>query len=529
MKQLKHTKTVVLGQYSQQNMADLTSFFLPWTKDAIGAYRPQLSKEVIGLSLDLAATSYEMDVQQWISADWTDVSAQIENKLYTGIRNVSIGNDTKNYVKSRWALYRSRQGVKATNPISQMMGLLRQRDKASSGKVLVMAHKGAEGHYLIAIGFMGTGMRLNDWSSNFRMSTKEGFHQGFLELARQFEENEKKIMFPTIAQELERETLTLFDVLEECRHKESRFHLWLAGHSQGGAVLQVYAHLKQYEDGILPENMIGVGFASPAVSIANSHIPSDAYPLFHIINSDDFVPRMGSLAHLGMLLTYQAGASIRENCYNWAMDEISQNNRKKVKKITKRMVDTPSFIESSLAYIDVLLRQPLEEIHAVFAELQMRYLPVRRMLSAADKREADVVRFVKRRVLTAYEQMTGHPVSDDLLKTIEKEIEEVVDELGIVQFTKTLIQLGGHAHSLVAKAGIPYGSYEYIVNKSKRPLQPSIWRNGTPPVREWLGNSLDGSDTAQEMQTLVVRRRKPAQRRSAHPSKHLKAGVKALG
>lgn len=35
-------------------------------------------------------------------------------------------------------------------------------------------------------------------------------------------------------------------------------------HSQGGAVMQVWVYHKMLEDGVLPQNLLGYGFASPS-------------------------------------------------------------------------------------------------------------------------------------------------------------------------------------------------------------------------------------------------------------------------
>ena len=88
----------------------------------------------------------------------------------------------------------------------------------------------------------GTGKRFYDWISNFRFTTEEGFHKGFYQLCTYFEEAQKASCFPPTAQALGLEKLTLGEVLSEMKSLSSRFRLWMAGHSQGGAVMQVFCH-----------------------------------------------------------------------------------------------------------------------------------------------------------------------------------------------------------------------------------------------------------------------------------------------
>lgn len=147
-----------------------------------------------------------------------------------------------------------------------MIGALRQIERSDTGKVLVMLHPAPDGRYVVAVSFMGTGGRFYDWFSNFRMVAENGIHKGFLQLTEQFERNETEIDFPETARALGVERLTLRHILEEMKSPNSRFALWLTGHSQGGALMQVYAMRKIHLDGVLMTNLVGYGFASPPCS-----------------------------------------------------------------------------------------------------------------------------------------------------------------------------------------------------------------------------------------------------------------------
>lgn len=61
------------------------------------------------------------------------------------------------------------------------------------------------------------------------MNSQDGIHKGFLQLARQFEGNEERILFPQTARELGVEKWTLGNILEEATHQKSRFTLWITG------------------------------------------------------------------------------------------------------------------------------------------------------------------------------------------------------------------------------------------------------------------------------------------------------------
>ena len=162
-----------------------------------------------------------MSVDRWVQAGWRDVTIQVDGSLTEGV-DADAG-----WLKSRWRLHRVRSRIRQRNPIGQVMGAIRQKDKSDTGKVLVMLHPAPEGRYVVAISFMGTGGRFYDWFSNFRMTSEDGVHRGFLQLTEQFEANETDILFPDTAKELGLERLSLRHILQEAKNPGSRFILWL--------------------------------------------------------------------------------------------------------------------------------------------------------------------------------------------------------------------------------------------------------------------------------------------------------------
>ena len=167
------------------DLGNVTPLTLPWTADPFGYLRPPLSVEALRLSAELARCTYTMSVDRWVQAGWRDVTIQVDGSLTEGV-DADAG-----WLKSRWRLHRVRSRIRQRNPIGQVMGAIRQKDKSDTGKVLVMLHPAPDGRYVVAISFMGTGGRFYDWFSNFRMTSEGGVHKGFLQLPRQFEDNEE--------------------------------------------------------------------------------------------------------------------------------------------------------------------------------------------------------------------------------------------------------------------------------------------------------------------------------------------------
>lgn len=505
----------VKGKFTAIPLDTPEVLFAPWETDPWGRLRPALSPEALRLSLELAAVSYDLEVEHWLAAGWTDVSIQIDNRLYSGITRSQPGQ-TGNHLKNVWSIYKAKRDLKQVNPVSQLLSAMRQREQSDTGKVVVMLHKGElEGRYVVAIGFMGTGKRFYDWFSNFRMTLDGGFHKGFLQLARQFEENEPEILFPQTAEELGLEKLTLRDILEECRHTGSRFDLWMAGHSQGGAVMQMWTYLKIHETGVLPVYMAGYGFASPTVAGAGVLATPSAYPLYHVINSDDYVPRMGASVHLGVGLSYPGGPKIRDACYNWENTREAARNRALLRRITRRMVDSPSCLQCALAFVEIMAEQPHEKLDETLANLEARFNAIKKLLLATDKKEENLSRFLRRHAAYAYRSMTGSDMDPDEVARIKKDMYALEKEIGFAQLSRTLQELLVCAHSLVGKEGRP-GPYLYIVLWGLAELQPFIWTGGREAMRLWVEAEPGVGAPEQELALWNRHRGRAVRRKPAH-------------
>lgn len=497
------------------DLSNVMPLLAAWESDPWGKLRPPVSVEAMRLSAQLAAATYRMDVQQWLKAGWRDVTIQVDGELTDGFEPES--KSPMQRLASAWKIYRVRQRIKGSNPLGQVMGAFRQKEKSDTGKAVVMIHPAGLGRYVVAISFMGTGERFYDWFSNFRMSSEGGVHKGFLQLTRQFEDNEDEIDFPETAQELGLERLTLHHVLQEMRHPNSRFTLWLSGHSQGAALMQVYAHHKIAEDGVLPRNMVGYGFAAPSVMSGIAVEDPSAYPLFHVQNSDDLVPRMGAQMHLGVCLVYPASMALREQCYSWRTDEAACRHRQLVAQVLARMTDTPTCIEVTLAYLNVLSNYTPEDILEAMAALGIR-LPVKKLVAAADLRVDALMRFASRHLAAAYVSITGHHLEQRRVAWQQELVEEIVGRIGLRAYTNALLEWMSQPHRLSMREGSKPSAYSAIAEEGMGQLVPAIWFSGRPPRLVYASHGL-GHPGMQSVSCELFNRRMitPLRRVHRHP------------
>ncbi len=432
------------------------------------------------LSLELSATAYDFQMDSWRQAGWQDVSYQVDNTLLTGA--VANGGDggLMRSVLSDFLQRSARARAQRTNPLSQLRGAMRNRDKVDTCKAVVMQHKSADGRYVIAIGFMGTGKRIYDWFSNFRLSPQDDMHTGFLQLAMELQQNCDAILFPQLARELGLPRLTLREVLLECRKADSRFYLWMCGHSQGGAVMQVFAyHL--LKSGVLPQNMIGYGFASPSTAYSNLGCDLSLLPLHHIINSDDVTPRVGALLHMGSCHVLAADGALHSACYTLH----GQNSPyQALLRLVNEIQDTKTGLIWMLALVGVLQESPEEDARAILGSMVSNLLPDK-LLSALDGTMGEALKYFERKLIANYAAATQDaPLPEQQLCYFRRRIALILQQMGEKQFTQMLALTLSLPHRL--RGGDEQNGmapYAYIVNQRFEDLQTVHCATALPKLR----------------------------------------------
>ncbi|MEG2317010.1 MAG: hypothetical protein RSC91_12360, partial [Clostridia bacterium] len=372
------------GTITGCDLSQLQSLTRPFARDSFYRLRPPFSREAAERSLELANMAYTLDIDPWVEAGWNDFSIQIDNVLQSGVTHgESASGERMRNALNTWKLIRAKAALNARNPVSQVLSALRQRERSDTIKAVCMMHPLPDGQYLLAIGFMGTGRRFYDWISNFRFTTEEGFHKGFHQLCRYFEESAESIVFPETAAELGLEKLTLNEVLAEMRSGSSRFRLWMAGHSQGAAVMQVFTHRLMTDWGVQVQNMVGYGFASPTVATGRLAYDPAAYPLYHLLNSDDMVTRMGAVLHLGLCLQYQANDAFRATTYGLSTLPADVAARDALRPYQLQMVDTASILLYSTAFLQCIAEEKGEESLSALMNKRWSIAPVDWLLTRA--------------------------------------------------------------------------------------------------------------------------------------------------
>lgn len=471
------TRTVH-GPMTGVSLGQTEAFLHPWEMDPWGRMRPPVTVEALQMSAEMCAICHSLALKPWFRAGWRDVSVEVDGEI------TALEAD-ETALTAKWQRQRLRQKIRGANPIQQLSGALREREAASTGKAVVMLHPASHGRYVVAVCFMGTGTRFYDWFSNFRIATPEGVHQGFGQICAQFEGNEDAILFPETAAELNLPRLSLRDILQEMKRASSRFTLWLCGHSQGGAVMQVYAHRKIMVEGVRAENVVGYGFASPSVMTAGALHRPDAYPLYHVFNSEDLVPRCGAQVHLGVCLSYEADGALRRACYAWPRDEEAVRARIEARPVVQQMTDTAGCI----VQIQGLLRLLKDCGAAEAAEILGLgdNLPIGVLLEAVDV-SALLDRLI-RRMDRAYCSIMGEEVSEAEKAAATALMRDITARTGLRPFTSALLQLIRQPHRMSPRAGSDFvPAYIWIARNGLERLTAFHWESGAVARRVGLPN-----------------------------------------
>ena len=458
------------GPITAMPLNRLQSLTVPFARDPFYRLRPAFSHEAAGLSLELARAAYTLELDPWMQAGWDDISVQVDNSLHTGLGSGGDKAALQGMLTSG-KLYLARAAMQDKIALGPLVSSLRH-SRSESTKAVVMLHRLEDGQYLVAIGFMGTGKRINDWLSNLRISTEEGFHKGFHQLCTHFEQNLDKIHFPAAARQLGLEKLTLSDVLLEMRSLRSRFRLWMAGHSQGSAVMQIFAHRLITHRGVLPQNITGYGFASPTVATGRLVYDPASYPLSHILNSDDLVTKMGAVVHLGICLEHSATPRLREESYHFSIQPEKQELRKDVDSFRQHIQDGPSLLMCSWALLTALSR----EIKPDQGNSQDRrwYAALwGQAMNYAGKTAAGWLDSLVDYLERSYQDITGHAMAAAEQQHMLAEVMLHARQHGLRNYVEAWMESLTPPHRIV-KDGQD-GAYAFIVKHGLSELMPFIW------------------------------------------------------
>lgn len=417
--------------------------------------RHALTRETALLALEVAATAYLQDLSVWRRAGWMDF---ISLDYTTGLPGSSALKSLRELQQRIPLEALPVQRLKSRTDNEGLGSSQEEAGEAEHGKSLMMTRTDGQGGMMVVIAFYGTGKRPRDWDSNFDCVPEEGLHRGFLELTRRFEKESSSAEFRETAAVLGLERLRLLDILEEARHQSSRFRLFLVGYSQGAALMQIWT-ARRIREGVLREHVQGYGFASPSVRFGSGSQEDRRLPLYHMINSDDLIPRVGAQIHLGHTLMYWAGIPLRRACYAGRFEDAD----------FCQLLDSLAAVDSTLKahLVSLVLVTGLENLSREESSAAFRKLAEGFYREAANSLTDDLtafrLRFIRRRIQKNLRAIAPMAYGEGLEIALPDELKELVARLGPVGFASLLRKTLAYPHLLVREPGEGIGAYQYIV------------------------------------------------------------------
>lgn len=442
------------GEITFTDITDVSDLFLPMEPDAWGVPRAPFSKTMARLSAELTADSANLDITPWVKAGWEDCTFVVEDRI------IVLDTDTESKfaaLEHEWRRYRAKSLIHGVRPIGDLVRAARQVFITDMGKAIIMTRMMPNGRAVVAIAFIGTSQKYFDWFSNFKFQQHNGMHYGFGELARQFDTQAERILLPGLAAALGEETLSLADVLLELKKTDGRFMLWLSGHSQGGALVQTYTHMLMSR-GVPAENIRGYTFGAPTVAAADGRLEPKQFPIYHIVNADDIVPRVGAQVRLGMDLIYfpddrfraahymmKAESNSRRNADGIPAEEIptgdtpaeSREVFERAMYMTKQIQTTRDAICCGIALMRLLGKTGGDEL---MRELLADVIPRASLLKRMGFGMEDMAQYFHAKLEEQYHALTGEAPDAALCARYEDTMRTFAADLGPRPFARMTIQ-----------------------------------------------------------------------------------------
>lgn len=439
-----------LGNYTR---TDLRS--LDWL-DGVGLDRP--NREAARFGLELARLAYDLDLAPWLAAGWTDISILAGNRLFTGLHHQEQQADVLQQARNLVLPYLAR-GIKGiTAPLKLVTRPFRQGHTPEGGSAVVMLRQVAPGRFVVALGLMGTGRRLEDWLSNLRFDREGHFYKNFLAITSRFEQEADNIRFPAAARTLGLETLSLRDAFLMAGQEESPVRFVVAGHSRGAAIMQIWAYRRVLE-GLLPRHLLGFGFASPK---AAEGIPQGGprLPLHHFLVEDDVFTRVGLKEHLGTCFSLPSDAAFKAASYG----ELMGNPLfLELREMLNGVGDTGEGLLFILAYLEALSARSASGVALALdalMDLGLSELPLK-----AEEWAAGLLDAAKRRFRRHYREAAGSLPNIRELEARRAALDVLMDRYGAAQVSAMLVKALQMSHRLVGASPetADLGAYSYLV------------------------------------------------------------------
>jgi hypothetical protein len=440
----------VLGDITQVDLSG-TEIFLS---------KEKFSEAGIRFALELSALSYNLNIRPWVDAGWSDITIKIRDRLFHSIDT----SDSDSLIQSLYNSIAPYFGKKTKHKKIKKRKKIKKQIvtpyKAEYGRAIIMSKEIADCKFAIAITFAGTGRNLTSWLSNFDFAHEDGIHAGFKKLTDTFFAQVNNIEFPSIAEKLGFESLALRDILLSVKNDNSPFLVFVSGHSQGAALLQLFIYNLLMQE-VKRKNILGYGFAAPT-TVSNNFEQIDM-PINLINFENDVFTRLGIQKHIGNVYLFQADDMLKAACYgDLAEDTMFQNAISYLLSIK----NTEESLFSTLAFTYALSYLPAKMQSGVFEG----GFSLLRILPSDDTSTS--ISLMRAFLRDRYVLLTGHEPDKQSLLNKAKEYLILMNKFGAKKLMEANMTAIRASHSLrLDEKGELISCYAYIALKGFEKLK----------------------------------------------------------
>ena len=277
--------------------------------------------------------------------------------------------------------------------------------------------------------------------------------------------------------------------------------------------MQIFTNRLIQHWGVQPQNIVGYGFASPTVATGRLLYDPASYPLYHLLNSDDLVPRMGGLLHLGLCMEYPADDALRTAAYGLDSLGINEEAYLRLAPYRDAMQDTGSVLTILYAFL-AALREHMEESEPGKRLEQQRLLSwLGKAMSFAGEKASDGLDWALQRIREGYEDLMQASLPTRKIHTLIGEFRVLFREIPLRRILSAIAELGEPPHHIMREK--QPGAYAWIVENGLDKLRPFIWttQSGQLPRRSYAEGKVKAVAVWNEYPVRVSRRhRRPARR-----------------
>lgn len=457
--------------HSMADFQDFEGLFLSYDSLQKRGSRIRLDQNLLRQSAELAVKSYGKHIDELYGWGFVDISYYDNNRLN------SVEPPLPNILKAGPLEYIKRLG-----------NLRLPRSKGPLRAIFSAKKDEKREKYIISIAIAGTIFTLADWQVNMDMDSEAGYHKGYYKVSELLFSLFPTVQFPSVAKELALESLSLADIIEECQREDSRFLLWICGHSKGAALTQILVARLQNEHAV--QNMIGVGLASPRVATRDTQNVSN-YPIVNLIVKSDLVGKMAGSYSLGLNLEFPLA---RKQLY-FDPKSYAENKERIASywKLFPLITDPGSYLSFAYAMAGYLMHRRANGILEYF-----------RMLYGDEPKDLLPGKFLENtraRYETWHRNIVGKPIDKALERAFLLAFHTNFDHVPLTKSMPAYMMASNAPHALMRDHTM--APYTYIVRKL-----PKFAVYNFRPHKKYLENRVTFAEHAPALRTIKKKKRK---------------------